>query len=307
MGKISTLIKMLRNNEDIGFAVSSNVAHCPLFRFLPDKLYLNMRYWPIFGKKINFKEPKTFNEKINWLKLYDRKPEYIMMADKYRVRDYIAKTIGEEYLIPLLGVWDRAEDIDFNSLPNQFVLKCNHDSGSVIICKDKSCFDYDYARKKLAERLKFNLYYFGREWVYKDIKPCIIAEKYMTDGNNQLKDYKIFNFNGEPEFIQVDYDRFVKHKRNLYSVDWSFMEESFQYQADPEVDILRPKKLDNMLNLARKISENHSFLRTDFYDIDGRIYFGEMTFYPEAGFGKFNPEDYDVDLGELIKLPEGGA
>lgn len=229
-------------------------------QWMSDELYLKMRYYAHFGRKLNLKDPKTFNEKMQWLKLYDRRSEYVKMVDKYEAKDYVAQKIGEEYVIPLLGVWDRFEDIDFTLLPNQFVLKCTHDSGSVIICRNKQEFDFIQAGKKLKQSLATNFFYYGREWPYKEVKPRIIAEQYMVDeSGTELKDYKILNFNGVPRLIDVDYNRFAGHMRNLYTTKWEYMDASIEYPNNPEHQIKRPEKLEQMLELAAKLSEGIPF------------------------------------------------
>ncbi len=279
-----------------------------VIRCIPDTVYLKFMYRKVTGKKLNLKNPKTFNEKLQWLKLYDRKPEYTRMVDKYEVRQYIKETIGEEYLIPLVGgPWGKFEDIDFSKLPDQFVLKCTHDSGSVAICKDKNDFDIESVRKKFKRVLRGNFFYGGREWPYKNVKPRIIAEKYMVDeSGTELKDYKIFNFDGKTKIIEVDYDRFVKHKRNFYSTDWKYIEAAIQYPTDPSVKIDKPKQLEKMISLAEKLSKDIPHVRTDFYSIGDKILFGEMTFYHESGFGKFVPSEWDRTLGDWIDIPGGG-
>ena len=273
-------------------------------KVLPDKLYLTLLYQVRTGKKIDWKKPKSFNEKLNWLKLYDRRPEYVKMADKYEVREYIKEKLGEEYLIPILGVWDSVEEIDFSTLPEQFVLKCTHDSASVVICKDKSAFDKEAAIQKLKDSLEINYFYPSREWPYKEIKPRIIAEQYMVDeSHTELKDYKIYNFNGNPELIQVDFGRFTHHERNLYSTDWEYIDEQIEYPKNPKIQIAKPDNLEEMLTFAKKLSEGIPSVRTDFYAINGKTYFGEITFYQEGGFGKFETESYERELGDLIQLP----
>ncbi|MCM1263703.1 MAG: glycosyl transferase [Butyrivibrio sp.] len=275
-----------------------------LMRFIPDKPYLKLCYRLKTHKKLNLKNPQTFNEKLQWLKLYDRKPEYSIMVDKYRVREYIKEKIGEEYLIPLVGgPYKNVNEIDLDALPEQFVLKCNHDSGSIVICRDKKDFDFEAAKKKLDYCLKHNFWYLGREWPYKNVEPCIIAEKYMVDeSGSELKDYKVFNFDGKPEIIQVDFGRFKEHKRNLYDKDWKYIEAVIEYQTDSEIKINRPKQLEQMLKLARLLSKDFPFLRTDFYSVEERLYFGEITFFHESGFGKFEPEKYERELGEKITI-----
>lgn len=275
-------------------------------RFIPDKPYLKVCYRLKTHKKLDLKNPQTFNEKLQWLKLYNRNPQYTTLVDKYKVREYIREKIGEEYLIPLVGgPYKSVNEINLDGLPNQFVLKCNHDSGSVVICRDKKAFDFDAAKKKLDYCLKHNFWYLGREWPYKDVEPCIIAEQYMVDeSGNELKDYKIFNFDGKPEIIQVDFGRFKKHKRNLYDKDWNYIEAAIEYPTDPEMQISKPRQLEEMLKLARLISEDFPFLRTDFYSIEDRLYLGEITLFHGSGFEEFRPDEWDGRLGNRIILPE---
>ncbi len=273
--------------------------------FMPDTSYLKIFYWVSTGKCLNLANPHTFNEKLQWLKLYDRRPEYIQMVDKYEAKEYVSKIIGKEYVIPTLGVWDRVEDIEFSLLPNQFVLKCTHDSGSIIICKDKSQLNLKEAKLKLQKGLNRRFYAQTREWPYKGVKPRIIAEKYMTDESGiELKDYKIFNFNGKPVLIEVDYNRFISHKRNLYDIKWNFMNVSIEYSNDPKFQIEKPSCLDKMLCLAEKLSAGIPHVRSDFYVIGNNIYFGELTFYHGTGTEQFSPEIFDLELGEYIILPQ---
>ena len=276
-----------------------------LLNWVPDEIYLKIAYRLEMKKKLNLANPQTFNEKLQWLKLHDRKPEYTQMVDKYAVREYIAKTIGEEYLIPLLGVWNAFDEIDFDQLPDQFVLKCNHDSGSVVICKDKKTFDVDAARKNINAGLAHNYYYGGREWPYKNVKPKIIAEKYMVDeSGTELKDYKLFCFNGEVKIVEIDFDRFIKHTRNLYTSKWEFLNFQLLYPNDSSKYKDKPIALDDMIKMASYLSKNIPHLRVDFYQINNKIYFGELTFFHEAGFGLFSPNEWDKILGDWIKLPK---
>ena len=218
---------------------------------IPDKGYVKIVYRIQVGKKLNLKNPQTFNEKIQWLKLYDKKPEYTLMVDKYEAKRYVEKLVGKEYIIPTLGIWNKFEEIDFDRLPKQFVLKTTHDSGGVIICKDKSQFDINATKRLFNKILKQNFFYITREWPYKNVKPRIIAEKYMVDeSGTELKDYKIFNFNGKAKLIQVDFDRFTEHKRNLYSINWDFIDAQIKYPYNPNHQIDRPKQLEKMLWLA---------------------------------------------------------
>lgn len=269
---------------------------------LPDSCYIRLKYFQHFKKFPDLKNPKTFNEKLQWLKLHDRKPEYTKMVDKCEVRGYIAEKIGEEYLIPLLGVWDNFDEIDFNSFPEQFVLKCTHDSGGLIICKDKSKLDIKEAKKKINKCMKTNYYWRGREWPYKNVKPRIIAEKYMVDeSGTELKDYKIFCFDGEPKFLFIATDRPHDTKFDFYDVDFNHLPLTNGH-PNSDRDIKRPEGLDEMLKLARVLSKGIKQSRIDFYDINGKVYFGEITFFHWSGFMPFDPEEWDYEFGKHIKL-----
>ena len=276
-----------------------------LSRLIPDRIYLQIVYFRHFKKFIDFDNPKTFNEKIQWLKLNYRKEEYTNLVDKYRVKQYITKLIGEEYVIPTLEVWKNVDDIDFKSLPEKFVLKCNNDSGGIVICKNKKDFDEVKAKSFLKERLKNNGYWYGREWPYKNVKPCIIAEKYMEDSiSKDLKDYKFFCFNGSMEFFDIDIDRFIEHRSNYYDRNGNFLPFGKTYcPPDYTKKIEMPKNLDKMIELAETISHNTVLSRIDFYEIDGQVYFGEITFYPGSGFSPFTDEKWDYKLGDMIDLP----
>lgn len=275
-----------------------------LYSIIGDKLYLKLAYWARMGKKLNLKNPQTFNEKLQWLKLNDRKPIYTTMVDKYEAKKYVADIIGGEYIIPTLGVWDKFEDINFDKLPDQFVLKCTHDSGGLVICKDKSNLDLQSARKKINKSLKNNYYLYCREWPYKNVKPRIIAEKYMVDESGvELKDYKFFCFNGKVRCFKIDFDRYVNHRANYFDRNKSallFGESA--YLPDYNKSLSIPNNIDEMIFLAEKFSVEISFLRVDFYDINGKIYFGEFTFYPASGFGAFSPESADLMLGDWLNL-----
>lgn len=274
-------------------------------KYISDKTYLKLLYETRIGKKLNLKNPITFDEKLQWLKLYDRKDEYTVWADKYEVRNYVAEKLGEQYLIPLLGVWNSADELKLDDLPEQFVLKCTHDSASVCICTNKKNFDWNAAMDKLQKSLNQNYYWHSREWPYKNITPRIIAEAYMTDeSGTELKDYKIYTFGGEPYLIQVDFDRFHNHRRNLYTTEWEYMDETIEYSKDPNVKIAKPEHLEEMLECSRKLAVGTISLRTDFYSINGKIYFGEITFYQEAGFAHFEHEEFAKKLGDQIKLPK---
>jgi hypothetical protein len=276
-----------------------------LMNLMPDSLYLKKQFKAVFGYSLDLKKPETFNEKLQWLKLYDRNPLYTRLADKYEARKFVAEKIGDEHLIPLLGVWDSVDEINFEKLPNEFVLKCTHDSGSIVICKDKNNFDAKQAKSKLKKELKENFYHASREWPYKNVRPRIIAEKFMVDeSGTELKDYKIFCFNGEPKVIQVDFDRFKNHKRNLYDTEWNYIPVSVKFPTNPNRIINKPSKLEEMLKQAKALSKNIPHVRVDFYSIYNKIYFGELTFTHGAGYEKFEPEKYNEIFGSWINLPK---
>lgn len=274
-------------------------------KHIPDRLWVEFKYFCHFHKFLNLRNPKTFNEKLQWLKLYYQQPSHTQMVDKYGMKSYVSQKVGSEYVIPLLGVWDRVEDIDFNSLPDQFVLKTTHDCAGLVICTDKSRLDVEKAKQALKKALSNNYYVRYREWPYKNVVPRIIAEQYMVDeSGTQLKDYKIFCFGGKPYCVQVDFDRFHGHKKNLYSLNWELLNFSFNYPAHPEIEIAKPDTLDQMLKIAEELSCGEPYVRVDFYSVDHKPYVGEITFFPASGYGKFVPEEYDRILGDLIQLPE---
>lgn len=275
-----------------------------IFRLIPDALYLKIEYRLRVGKKLNLDVPKTFNEKIQWLKLYDRKPEYTNLVDKYEVRRHIANTIGEKHLIPLYGVYNTFDEINFESLPSQFVLKPTHTSGNIYICKDKSKIDFISLRKEINAWLKREYYWPNREWPYKNIKPRIICEKYMVDESNiELKDYKFQCFYGKPELIQVDFGRFTNHHRNLFDANWNYIDASILYPNDPNTIIERPICLEKMLELASILAKSIPHVRVDFYLVKTEIYFGELTFYHGSGYEPFTPSELELQMGNWLKLP----
>lgn len=271
--------------------------------FLPDELIIRQLYRLKTGKVLNLENPRSFDEKIQWLKLHDRNPELTNLVDKYEVKKIVSEIVGDKYIIPTLGVWKKPEDINFNSLPDQFVLKCTHDSGGLIICKDKASLDKAQAIRILRHSFRRNYYYRGREWAYKNVKPKIIAEQYMEDSSGELNDYKVFNFDGCPKLIQVDYDRFTDHKRNLYTPDWKYIDASIKFPNDRNHIIPKPVCLQEMLCLASTLSRGFAHVRTDFYCIDDKLYFGEMTFYHGSGFEKFTPEEFGLEVGSWLKIP----
>lgn len=278
-----------------------------LLRLIPDKIYLKLLYKKKTGKKLHLNPPVTFNEKIQWLKLYDRKPLYTVMADKYAVKKYAASKIGKKYIIPTFGVWDRFDDIDFHALPDQFVLKCTHDSGSIVIVRDKNTMDLHGIKTKLDKALKNNFYWNGREWPYKNIKPRIIAEKFMEDSLYAVpKDYKIYCLNGAPKYIAVFHDRFndsVRPSETVYDAEWRPQHISLDnhFAVSNEIS-LKPECLDELLSICRKLSRGLDQVRVDFYIIGNKIYFGEITLYTAGGLQPMIPEKMDAVLGKELKL-----
>ena len=272
---------------------------------IPDHIVIKYQYKIKTGKKLNIANPVLYNEKLQWLKLNNKKPEYSEMIDKYEVRKFVAHTIGEEYLIPLLGVWESFDEIPFDTLPQQFVLKCTHDSGSFIICHNKDLLNIPMVRNMFNKKISRNYYWKTREWAYKNINPRIIAEKLMTDESGyELKDYKIYCFNGEPKIIQVDFNRHnIDHKVNYYSPELEYQPFSHVKQTDPEVSIPKPQCLEQMLFLAKTLSASIIHVRVDMHVINNRIYFGELTFYDWAGYGNFDPPEWDRIFGDWIILP----
>lgn len=277
------------------------------YNHMSDEEYLSRKYQLYFGQKPNLQNPQTFNEKLQWLKLYNRKPEYTMMVDKYKVREYIAQELGEEYLIPLLGVWDDPDEIDFDALPDQFVLKCNHNSGlGMCICKDKSKLDIPKVKAELRKGLKQDYYLTGREWPYKDVPRKIIAEKYLTnDGDeSELSDYKVLCFNGKAKLIEIHRGRFSKyHTQDFYDTEWNktAFEQPGLSLSDENME--RPPFADKMLELSEKLVEGIPHVRIDWYYTGGRLKFGEITFYDGAGFDGFI-DNQDEIIGSWITLPE---
>ena len=276
------------------------------YSLCPDKIYLKLRYWAFFGKKLDLVHPRGFNEKLQWLKLNDRNPIYSKMVDKKEAKEVVASVIGQEYIIPTLGVWERFEDINFDTLPDKFVLKCTHDSGGLVIVKDKNKLDKDRAKKIINASLSNNYYMYGREWPYKNVKPRIIAEEYMEDpDNNELIDYKFMCFNGQVKCIFVCTERYSEEgvKINIYDKNWKQLHLERKHPNSNHV-IPKPQCFDEMVLLAEKLANNIPFIRVDFYEIAKKVYFGELTFFPEGGFGEFNPPEWDERFGRMIKLPE---
>lgn len=308
MSKIQTALQMLKSDRSTFMAaIIQN-----FFGWLPDKTYLQLLYRFKMSHKLDLNHPKTFTEKIQWLKLYNRRPEYTLMVDKFAVKKYVTDIIGEKYVIPTLGVWDKLEDIDWDALPNEFVLKTTHGGGSggVVICKDKKTFDRNKAILTLRASMRSDIYRSLREWPYKDVKKRVLAEKYMVPKdmvNNpiyELSDYKFFCFNGEPKYCQVIRNRHSKESIDFYDMNWRHQEfVGLNPAASNGINpVPQPLLLDDMICICHKLSKNMKFVRIDMYVIDNRIYFGEITFYPASGMGLFNPDKWNEELGNLISL-----
>lgn len=277
-----------------------------MLNWLPDKVFLEAAFRARFGRKLNLNNPETFNEKLQWLKLYNRKPEYTKMVDKFLVRDYVKEKIGEEYLIPLLGVWDDPEKIDFDELPMQFVLKCNHNSGlGMCICKDKNSLDINKVKEELKKGINQNYYLTSREWPYKDVPRRIIAEKYMVDESGyELKDYKFYCFDGKVKLVMINSDRMSseKTKANYFDENYQPLDFVWGYE-NAEIPPQKPEKFEEMKYLAEKLSEGITHVRIDFYQTPSGIYFGEITFFDGSGFDAIEPIEWDYKIGSWLKLP----
>ena len=293
-------IKYLTEAE-FRFSVNAKLG---LYNSMPDEEYIKRKFKLYVGMELNLENPQLYCEKLQWLKLYDRRPEYTTMADKVAVRDYIAEKLGEEYLIPCLGVWDDPEDINFDALPDQFVLKCNHNSGlGMCICKDKSKLDIAKVKKELKKGLAQDYYLTGREWCYKDIKRKIIAEKFMVDeSGTELKDYKVMCFGGKAKLIQVHSGRFGDQPaRNMYDAEWNLLDfPGYPLISNPPE---KPKCLEQMLRFSEELSKDIPQLRVDWYIVNGHLYLGELTFFDASGFFVYEIMELNRMLGDWVELP----
>lgn len=306
MSKLRTFIRLLKSPPQL---IPSLVKY-GLLDWLPDKSFLKLIYRCKMGRSLNLNNPLTFSEKLQWLKLNDRNPAYTVMVDKYEVRSYVAEKLGEDCLIPLLGVWNSPDDIDFNLLPDQFVLKCTHDSGGLVVCKDIEQLDIKAAKRRLKKCFKRKFFLLGREWPYKNVKPRIIAEEYLCDDKHEdLVDYKFFCFSGVPTYCQVICGRNTNETMNFFDMDWQqqvFRRVSEQGGVYPlsEEDIPQPTTFREMKAAAERLSKGIPFVRVDFYEVKDKMYFGEITFYPASGFCGFKPDEWDNIFGSWIRLPE---
>lgn len=301
MSKFKTMLTLMRKPRKM----IKPLGHIGIFNWLPDKPYLKLVYWAETGRRLNIDSPSTFNEKLQWLKLYNRKPEYSNYVDKYTVRSFIQKTIGEEYLIPLIGVYNNVEEINWEMLSNKFIIKCNHGSGTNIICTDKNSFDIKEAKRRLNKWMKKSWYWFGREWPYKNVKKKIIIEELLQDKNRSVPmDYKCWVFNGKVEFINVHFKDNGRTKINIYNRDWELQSFGMVYNNDLGRIHEKPKNYQKMIDFAQKISNGLPFVRVDFYEVNGKLYSGEITFYPTSGFIRFHPNHDELDkmYGDLLNL-----
>lgn len=277
-----------------------------VLRYMPDRMYLKLKYKVAMNKKLDLKSPTTYNEKLQWLKLHDRNPIYTQMVDKYEAKRYVAERIGEEYIIKTFGVWRHFDEIDFDTLPDRFVLKCTHDSGGLVIVKDKNTLDKTVAKKKIEKCLKRNFYYSGREWPYKNVKPRIIAEEYMEDSKTaELRDYKFFTFNGEVKALFIASERQKEDeetKFDFFDADYNHLPVRNGH-PNAAIPPEKPENFEKMKELASKLGEGIPHLRVDFYEVDGKIYFGELTFSHWSGMVPFEPAEWDKTFGDWITLP----
>lgn len=280
-----------------------------LYRFggiLSDSLYLRLMYYFQTGKLLHLKHPKTYNEKLQWLKLYDRRPEYTTMVDKYAAKGYVADIIGQEYIIPTLGVWDSPEKIAWDELPAQFVLKTTQGGGSkgVVICRDKSLLNREETIKRLRSAMKQDMYKNWREWAYKGVKPRVIAEEFLSDGdeNNSIKDYKFYCFNGKPLYCGVYSDRWGNKGADYFDMEWSHLPFTRRDVPFAKHTPARPQHFETMCQLSTLLSASHPHIRVDFYEVNDKVFFGELTFYTASGYGQFFPAQWDEVWGSMLDL-----
>lgn len=299
--KIETLYKIIFEKNTRVIFMSTHGLH----NFITDEEFVKTRYESAFGKKLNLENPVTYTEKLQWLKLYDHCAEYSTMVDKISVKKYVANKIGDEYIVPLLGVWDKADDIDFEGLPSQFVLKSSHDSGGYIVCKNKESINKGELRKKVNALLKRNYYYGTREWPYKNVPPRVFAEEYLEDSESrELRDYKFFTFGGEPKVLYITSGRGKGDTTaDFFDMEGNHLDLKIDHEM-AEVEPKLPKNFELMKSLARKLSEGTPQLRVDFYEVNGRVYFGELTFFHCGGLVPLKPEKWDKQFGEWVDLPE---
>ncbi|MFD2823595.1 ATP-grasp fold amidoligase family protein [Lacinutrix iliipiscaria] len=298
-------ISDIYHNTRLGFALIQpfkNIYEYLRYALVSDTALINKEFVKNLGYKPNLENPQTFNEKLQWLKLNDRTPLHTICADKYKVRDYVKEKIGEEYLIPLVFETKNPRAIVPENLPDYpVIIKTNHDSSGGIIVRDKSQHNWINVQNTLAKFLNINYYHRFKEWQYKNIERRIVVEELLMDKSGDIPfDYKMHYFNGKLEFTQVDIDRQKDHRRNLYDANWNLLDVQWVYKTGNDVE--RPKLFDKMIELGEKFAQDFCYLRVDFYHVNDKIYFGELTFHAESGSGAFNPKHYDDDFGKRLKL-----
>ena len=306
---VKKLLGYITNPKKCLHYIRDRKLHSSYGRDMDDETYIKKMFKLKMGYELDLNNPQTYNEKLQWLKLYYKNPECTKMVDKYLSKQYVADIIGEEYVVPLYGVWDSFDEIDFDSLPRQFVLKTTHDCGGVVVCKDKNTLDKEKAKSFLNKHLAHEYFYHCREWPYKNVKPRIIAEKFMKDSKYQaeegLTDYKFFCFDGEPKAMYIATDRFNENEETKFD----FFDVEFNHlpftngHPNSSKNIQKPEHFELMIELAKKLSEGLPHVRVDFYESEGKIYFGELTFFHMGGIVPFKPEEWDYKFGEWLKLP----
>lgn len=303
--KAKTFQKLLKHDKhQILVAIFNNIIHTGITDLIPDKAYLKLAYRIHFGKKLDLENPVDFNEKLQWLKLHSDDPKYVTMVDKVLVKDYVSKIIGNEYIIPTIGVYNTFDEIDFSTVPERFVIKCNHDSGSVIICNDKNECDFQAMKKKIMKCLRKSSFYWGREKPYKYVdRKILIEENIQKDPSEEINDYKLMCFSGKVKCSFVCTDRFSKDglKVTFFDNEWNVMPFERHYPKS-RVTIPKPRHYDEMVRLAEMLSKDLPFVRVDFYEVNDRVYFGELTLFPGCGWEEFTPAEWDTKLGEWIDL-----
>ena len=302
--KLYNIWKYIKRPEDFVYKICTydNYRFAPL---VPDKIYLKCLFKKLMKKKLSLTNPTTFSEKLQWLKLYDRQPEYAIMADKIAAKKYVSEKIGVEYIIPTIEVYNSASEIPFEELPERYVIKCSHDSGSVFICNKDVGINSEEIKKAISKSLNTNFYWSSREWVYKNIKPRVIIEEFITDKSGTCPvDYKFFCFNGKMEVFKIDYNRFTKRAANYYDKDCNLLDfGKINSIPDPSIKLELPENFEEMVAITEKLSSGIPFLRVDLYSVNNHIYFGEMTFYPSSGIEPFTGNG-DFIMGEMLKLPK---
>lgn len=298
-------IKLIKTNDELAYRMKLlNLSLSKvLAKYVDDETHIRRQYKLRTGETLNLENPIYYNEKIQWMKINYHDLILNELVDKYSVRNFVKERIGKEYLIPIYGIYDSIDEVDFDSLPNQFVMKLTNGSSFNYICTNKTAKEVKKIKARFKKWIKIDFYALGREWAYKDVKNRIICEKYLTDDSEtELKDYKFFCFNGEPKVIQVDYCRFTNHKRNLYTLNWDYMNESIEYETDPDANLDKPEKLEDMVRCAKELSKGFPHIRVDFYHINGQIYFGELTFYHGAGYLSYKPKKFEKQMGDWLDL-----